>query len=449
MYYYSASESTVNAPYRRRSYDSSMTFTPYNDSTYTPRSERAEGDYFANSDLTRIPMTTVEEQSFPRFPQLPREIRDMIWQMAVRPEDPRGGVHRFRIMHWNYFRKTYDNEIKNDRGGTESRLPVRWNENLNFWAGPRRDWGKEYSLAVPVIAGTTCSLKCPENMSTYSWDMGLWRACIESREAMTAHYNLNIRTRAGEKELERFALHKLAEPDLARLPPVLALADSDREALPILFTPEQDLFILNYEDFGVGVDTNSAFFGINNIPGGKKQSYMYWWETRHLQNIAIEFDSSWYDAQVDNGWGLHWRHFDDLLEDESPHGALARLSSAACRVNDRNGDEYPYIWLIDRRLGTLSEETDPWSSEYKVFKGIDGLVYKETRFCNRNRRNEELHYPSAQNYLRWFQALVSEGLRREFDPDETPDPRREDEYLEVRDHIGVLSCREVFPKSGK
>ncbi|KAH7017034.1 hypothetical protein EDB80DRAFT_873765 [Ilyonectria destructans] len=115
-------------------------------------------------------MNTNSELTFRRFPQLPGELRDMIWNSAVRQiELP--GVH--------FFSQTFadDNCLSLGRRYCDD------SSGVDVFAAP------ETPLQFPN--GPTSWTN--ENPSSYMIDGGMWTACRESRAAMERRYNTAAR----------------------------------------------------------------------------------------------------------------------------------------------------------------------------------------------------------------------------------------------------------------
>ncbi len=106
-----------------------------------------------------------QTQGFGGFGKLPRELRDEIWDLAIRDDHP--GAHFFSIsaghfsptVHWTVF-------------------------GYNDTHGMRQF--ARLLISAPRYSGITAAgpLWTTNNPSTYVRDSGLWTACRESREAI-------------------------------------------------------------------------------------------------------------------------------------------------------------------------------------------------------------------------------------------------------------------------
>jgi hypothetical protein len=429
-------------------------------------------------------------KAFHPFPRLPQEIKDMIWEMAIRPAYERG-VQRFSIVGEEIFRSGYDSDYDFDsdddsesesgfdlelkskpepgpafasRSASESNeepRAVRWakpfdsrtnrgiqvvlghshrisaSRSYHFLAAP-----KVPASEVPDSGQTTYSWKYPSNKSTYTWDMGLWQASRASREAMMKHYNPTFWARASisfsEEDKERTAF---LLPDA----PVLALSNEGEEALPVLTHPDSDLFIFDLKDFPIGVDFNQVFDNISDIIGRNKSTQSY----KGIQHIGIQHNSQLWtealEAEGKTGW-----------ERDSSFGSLIRLLEWAI---DRKLDEEkpaPYIWLIDQRMwvweGRVVDCNDMGRAFYRDpvrFERIDGTTYTEVAGSTYMGRADEepkylklLDYPTANAcwWKVWYQTNYYSDDPR-IHQGEWPD-------WELVKYLGVLAGRAVSYSDG-
>ncbi|KAI0026125.1 hypothetical protein F4780DRAFT_774322 [Xylariomycetidae sp. FL0641] len=103
------------------------------------------------------------KRTFPQFRRLPPELRDLIWEMALRTDVP--GVHFFT---------TFDRHPGRDLVTT---LHLPGSLKAGFLGAPRCD---EHD---PEFCSWTA-----RNPSTYLFDGNLWKACRESRAVIQRHY---------------------------------------------------------------------------------------------------------------------------------------------------------------------------------------------------------------------------------------------------------------------
>ncbi|KAH7237128.1 uncharacterized protein BKA55DRAFT_694754 [Fusarium redolens] len=107
--------------------------------------------------------------AFKRFPELPRELRDQIWSMAIR--DDRPGVHIFG---------QYEETKENSSESHALRHGIFISLN---WAAP--SWRRYFDNLNED--------QSDENISTYFIDGGLWTACHESRLIMEKRFQQSNR----------------------------------------------------------------------------------------------------------------------------------------------------------------------------------------------------------------------------------------------------------------
>jgi len=103
--------------------------------------------------------------SFHLFRDLPTELQDHIWNLAVRPFSGDRHLHGFIIANQHFDKPSGANETQADF--------------LRF--KPGGELGTGWGLAVP---------RSP-NTSAYKLDSGLWMACRQSRRALERHFHKN------------------------------------------------------------------------------------------------------------------------------------------------------------------------------------------------------------------------------------------------------------------
>ncbi|KAI1390029.1 uncharacterized protein F4822DRAFT_428375 [Hypoxylon trugodes] len=161
-------------------------------------------------------------EEFHLFPKLPIELRDMIWEFAMRPNKP--GVHFFQRRNpsgWFTYQLTLPGLVDQPRTGDHT------------FRGPRY---------VPQ-----------HNPSTYLIDEHLWFACRESRQTMERVFKTkyweairNDHVKAGNQHLSRDWL----ENEIA-MPATTVVPCDYRDPLPpcyCMVLPYQDLFCFNALD---------------------------------------------------------------------------------------------------------------------------------------------------------------------------------------------------------
>ncbi|KAK6218990.1 hypothetical protein QIS74_06199 [Colletotrichum tabaci] len=216
--------------------------------------------------------------TFHPFPQLPGELRDLIWDHAVRPVDLRG-VHYFSF----YNTREVPEKIK-------SHLMPLWHPH---------QWEV---LGAPLPDDDALTASWNHSKSTYAIDGALWTTCKESRAAMHRRYNLRHWTDV---------YHDTCRPLLNDLRSDLRNRHENHEDLPAIFPvhdinnwqyitvlPRRDLIMLQTWD----VDDFSS------LEGGHMFSSMHYGFV-NFADIAVEFDPSWDYDELEE-YQQEWIHGD-------------------------------------------------------------------------------------------------------------------------------------------
>lgn len=426
---------------------------------YTPVAE--QGEHSSITEPAALQNTDNHEQgrTFHLFPRLPAELQHKIWHLSLRPDD-QAGVHRFSIVTREESDKGEVDQLPSEDGqvaGSRVGTRVRWArtfesrtiEVLNIVhdggelppgvSNDEQDWdGIEYFLAAPKHPAPNTALyswRCPENMSTYTWDMGLWQASADSRRIIRKHSRPEFWSRS-LRELEDD--HYQQRLDLTRRP-VLALADEGGETLPIKIHPEKDLFILDSEDFGPRARANDMLDDVSCMTNPELSKGPW----KRLQHIALEYDSSWYDNK--DSWSRKECFYDLIGKDKSAVGALARILDIMS-LEIAYGAPFvdaPFVWLIDRRLRAIPGQS--WTSNrlYKQFHRIDGTTYIECDNINLDTLNaEELTFPAATEFLHDFLKVASPFINGPLEESSPP------MWWRVDESFGVLAGGEGYPRFG-
>ncbi|KAF5988885.1 hypothetical protein FCOIX_288 [Fusarium coicis] len=175
---------------------------------------------------------------FERFSELPRELRDQIWSMAIR--DDRPGVH------------ILDSDVVSDTWAEPSLR--RYFENLNEG-------------------------RSDENISTYLIDGGLWAACHESRLIMERRFEQSKRKHDDGD----------TRPRHDRTKEVFRKATTgcfDGTPLhPVTVFPHRDLFVLQCNDLK---NVNWSLIGLESSMETSTEGF------NGLTHVALEYDPKWW-----------------------------------------------------------------------------------------------------------------------------------------------------------
>ncbi|KAF4985820.1 hypothetical protein FDECE_16293 [Fusarium decemcellulare] len=199
-----------------------------------------------------------------RFGELPKELRDQIWNLAIRPNRP--GVHIFKLCDTdeeNVKKENVVNVQSSSWGGSCLAAP-----SCEKYA----DIGKIHNSS-----NTALSLK-GDNTSTYMMDGGLWTACTESRSAMERNFKFQEWI---EKESACDPWYVRRE-DKLDMPAMGCFPEGD-SGNKWFFTvlPHRDLFVLQHPTLALRWDHIW-------LPFGSKLD-MY----HGIENIAFEYNPEW------------------------------------------------------------------------------------------------------------------------------------------------------------
>jgi hypothetical protein len=222
------------------------------------------------------------------------------------------------------------------------------------------------------------------------------------------------------------------------------------EELYLMINPQRDLFCLELRNFDFAVDWETL---LCHLPF----SCMFK-GFRPLGHIAVEFDPAWnigLPRDFDENWNykdLHedWNHedwnpktnltisFNDLLEERSPRGFLAR-GIRECAVNAFHEDEHPFFWLIDRRIRRTKLSRRDAGFLPREFSDVNHN-YIETTLGDTEDDTVEEYYQTAHHFVRQFELMAGGdldniSLHLHYYGDD-----KDGFSFEVKDCLGVLAC---------
>ncbi|KAF5972273.1 hypothetical protein FBULB1_8798 [Fusarium bulbicola] len=190
--------------------------------------------------------------TFEGFTDLPRELRDRIWSLAIRHDHP--GAHVF-------------GQCTTGSRHIQSRT------------------GMSFDLAAPSwrrYFETVNEYRSDENISTYLIDGGLWTACHESRCIMEKHFTQSKRQLAPRHPNDYRTSFSQAE--LFRTATSGYFDGTPLEIVTVF--PLRDLFILQHDDLD-GIDWDCLGFDAS-LATSREGFY-------GANHIAIEYDQAWGD----------------------------------------------------------------------------------------------------------------------------------------------------------
>lgn len=257
------------------------------------------------------------EIEFRPFRRFPGEIRDMIWDRAIRPYEP--GVHIFTAFGLSY---AIDEWVEHKHQVADEWWRLERMVKVPGLAAPQdRQQGEIY---LPGPADRTLSWT-QNNPSTYLIDGGLWTACKESYLAMKRRFHggrQELRTGSFIRQQHRNATHYQ------------------------LFTTyvKRDLFIFQMPDLQ-GRSDDAPWIG---LPA---------WYSFGIYNVAFEYDPEWRPADAP----------------EEPDGSVKTLTLFTKVVQDTTYThastvKHGALWFVDYALKRAKHV--PISSACQKSRGV-------------------------------------------------------------------------------
>ncbi|KAF5592884.1 hypothetical protein FPCIR_5567 [Fusarium pseudocircinatum] len=192
---------------------------------------------------------------FKRFSELPIELRDQIWSVAIR--DDRPGVHIFG---------QYDKTKRFARG---SRFLRSGDVVSDTWAVP--SWHRYFENFNED--------RSDENISTYLIDDGLWTACQESRLIMEKRYEQSKRKRHDEDTGRRYDSTK----EVFKKATTGCFAGTPLQLMTVF--PHRDLFVLQCNDLE---NVNWSLLGLEASMATSAEGF------DGVRHVALEYDPKWW-----------------------------------------------------------------------------------------------------------------------------------------------------------
>jgi hypothetical protein len=253
---------------------------------------------------------------FEFFNDLPKELRDQIWDMSIRNDDP--AVHFFTMYDvWNDPGSVVDPAKKvHATRGQETHI-------LSFRTG----------LAAPRGPGEGKLSWTDGNISTYLTDSGLWTACQESRERMLRHFRPY---KTSPLVSRRMPVHLTTVMDICDKPTASVNMEFTRdngERQYLTIRPSTDLICLQLSE-NSNVSYRMGGFdweAISDSPSFRWYSHECPWHSSYIMNVAVEYDPAWEYRSPDKVRN----HFESVR-------------SAFINVGEING--LADFWFIDYRL---------------------------------------------------------------------------------------------------
>ncbi|KAF5579583.1 uncharacterized protein FSUBG_13589 [Fusarium subglutinans] len=198
--------------------------------------------------------------TFERFKELPRELRDRIWSLAIRDGHP--GAHIFG----QYVT------------GTSGSRRLQ-SQNSLYFDLTEPSWRRYFE--------SSNEYRSDENISAYLIDGGLWAACQESRCIMEKHFKQSKRELAPRDPYDH--RRSFSREELFKTATSGYFDGTPLERVTVF--PLRDLFIVQHEDldkiYWDGLDFDLALASIREGFYG-------------VEHIAIEYDRAWKDGPANH-----------------------------------------------------------------------------------------------------------------------------------------------------
>ncbi|KAG8158330.1 hypothetical protein KVR01_012091 [Diaporthe batatas] len=221
---------------------------------------------------------------FHPFPGLPKELRDQIWDMVIRDDNP--GVHYFTIYSTNKDPESVVDPAKKVHAIRSSDAHYDAHYSIGF-AAPR-------CRASGQLSWTD------GNISTYLTDSGLWTACFESRERMLRYFK-PLKT-SPQASPQHKPLHKHVIWDICNKPTAsvnMEFIRDNGEHQTLTIQPSADLIILQLpENSNISWDDSRHWEGIQHFPSfrwhttGNPGNEGHWISSV-INNVAVEYNPAW------------------------------------------------------------------------------------------------------------------------------------------------------------
>ncbi|KAI3398628.1 hypothetical protein diail_8813 [Diaporthe ilicicola] len=300
---------------------------------------------------------------FHHFSGLPRELRDPIWDMAIRDGDPT--VHFFTL--YDHFE---DSDSVVD--------PAKKVHVISETCSPFFDVG----FAAPRSRGSDQLSWTDGNISTYLSDSGLWTACKESRERMLKYFKPFETSPlfSKRKPLNCWTVYDIRDQLTTSINMEYTRDSGERQYLTI--RPITDLICLQRpEGSNISWSDRGLWQLIANFPSFRWYSEHNLWGLSNLRNVAVEYNPAW--------------EFSDRNPDYEP---FMRVTDGFSKVDEIHG--LHTFWLIDYRLTRKYKSADCERQTFRAgaltFIEVDRSDY-EWCCCPKERCLDDC-FPSYERY---------------------------------------------------
>lgn len=244
---------------------------------------------------------------FHHFPDLPKELRDDIWDMAIRDDDP--AVHFFSIYDAQDDPESVVSPAKKVHAPRPSCIP-----------------GSSVGFAAPRRRGSDQLSWTDGNLSGYLTDSGLWTACFESRERMLRHFRPFETSPLVSKRMpvDWETVQKICEKPTASVNMEFTRDNGERQYLTV--RPSTDLLCLQLPDnSSISWNSKRHWQLIQDFPFKLFRGYenKWPWYSSPIMNVAVEFDPAWetFDPEKDRPGRRPFKGITDgFSESNEKHG---------------------------------------------------------------------------------------------------------------------------------
>ncbi|KAJ3550311.1 hypothetical protein NM208_g34 [Fusarium decemcellulare] len=284
------------------------------------------------------------------FPVLPCELRLKIWELAVRPNDGKRGLHHFSISNSE---RNIDPSFR--------LVGTSYQNSCYVIAAPSR------SPLRRLISGAAV------NSSAYLWDAGLWTACKESREVMKRYFKVRQWAEKYPRRVGRgSAMPRHYDNEMARGRDCSFSATATvwdyPEQWQLTVQPLVDLFCIDIR--GLHCCAGQWADAIASFP------FPRWWQANtSVRHIALEFNPRWNDHFPQNMGSMFFEY--------SARGFIVHNLWANTPSGPKVG-----TWLIDRRICWRALKDQPAQVFYDCGEEYVEINSEQAKYQNDNQYKE-------------------------------------------------------------
>lgn len=216
---------------------------------------------------------------FHPFADLPKELRDQIWDMAIRDDHP--AVHFFSIYDAQDDPESVVSPAKKVHAPRASCVP-----------------GSTVGFAAPRRRGSDQLSWTDGNLSGYLTDSGLWTACFESRQRMLRHFRPFETSPLVSKRMpvDWETVQEICEKPTASVNMEFIRDNGERQYLTV--RPSTDLLCLQLPDnSSISWDSRHHWELIQDFPlklfRGHRDKWPWYSSCIHVTNVAVEYNPAW------------------------------------------------------------------------------------------------------------------------------------------------------------